>query len=234
MRKNKYKIIIGVIICLILVVPFFIGNNVARDVEQKVGIDTTYTEPQTVIPPTVKEEIKLEVPEEKVVFVEQAREENIEKNEAEKEGEGEPVITSEPEEPLNDNEILLTCTLSVSCKAVLDNMETLKEGKKGIIPPDGVIFEEKTVEFFEEESVFDVIHREMKNNNIHFEFVNTPMYNSAYIEGIGNLYECDCGDYSGWMYSVNGIKPTYGCSEYKVKTGDRIEFYYSCNFMNER
>ena len=28
----------------------------------------------------------------------------------------------------------------------------------------------------------------MKNSKIHMEFENTPMYNSAYIEGIGNLY----------------------------------------------
>lgn len=35
----------------------------------------------------------------------------------------------------------------------------------------------------------------------------TPAYNSAYIEGIGNLYEFDCGNLSGWMYSVNGVWP---------------------------
>lgn len=33
------------------------------------------------------------------------------------------------------------------------------------------------------------------------------MYNSAYIEGINNLYEFDCGELSGWMYKVNGLVP---------------------------
>ena len=33
------------------------------------------------------------------------------------------------------------------------------------------------------------------------------MYNSYYVEGIGNLYEFDCGSESGWMYKVNGWFP---------------------------
>jgi len=67
----------------------------------------------------------------------------------------------------------------------------------------------------------------MTKNNIHFEFVKTPAYNSVYIEGIGNLYEFDLGDTSGWLYSVNGIEPRYGCSDYILKNGDRVEFWYS-------
>lgn len=44
------------------------------------------------------------------------------------------------------------------------------------------------------------------------------MYNSAYIEGINNLYEFDCGSLSGWMYKVNEWFPNYGCSRYVLKT----------------
>ena len=50
------------------------------------------------------------------------------------------------------------------------------------------------------------------------EFENTPMYNSAYIEGIHNLYELDCGERSGWMYKVNDWFPNYGCA---AATGSR-------------
>ena len=50
------------------------------------------------------------------------------------------------------------------------------------MPSDGVIFKEQTVEFYDGESVFDLLQREMKNSKIHMEFENTPMYNSAYIE----------------------------------------------------
>ena len=64
---------------------------------------------------------------------------------------------------------------------------------------------------------------------IHMEFEDTPMYNSAYIEGINNLYEFDCGELSGWMYKVNGWFPNYGCSRYQLKEGDVIEWVYTCD-----
>ena len=67
--------------------------------------------------------------------------------------------------------------------------------------------------------MFNVLQREMRKAGIHMEFEDTPMYNSAYIEGINNLYEFDCGELSGWMYKVNGWFPNYGCSRYQLKGG---------------
>ena len=49
------------------------------------------------------------------------------------------------------------------------------------------------------------------------------------IEGIGNLYEFDCGELSGWMYTVNGQAPNYGCSQYQLEDGDVVEWIYSCD-----
>ena len=105
--------------------------------------------------------------------------------------EAEPAPANQTEEPY--------CTLSVRCDTILSNMSSLKEEKKDIVPQNGVIYEEKRVKFNEGETVFNVLQREMKLSKIHMEFVNAPMYGSAYIEGIGNLYEFDCGDLSGWM-----------------------------------
>lgn len=59
----------------------------------------------------------------------------------------------------------------------------------------------------------------MKNNRIQMESEFTAMYNSAYVQGINNLYEKDCGQWSGWMYEVNGWYPNYGCSRYQVQDG---------------
>ena len=69
----------------------------------------------------------------------------------------------------------------------------------------------------------------MKKSKIHMEFENVPLYNSAYIEGIANIYEFDCGELSGWMYKVNDWFPNYGCSRYGLKDGDRVEWVYTCN-----
>ena len=135
----------------------------------------------------------------------------------------------EPEDMVVDEETRLTCTLSIRCDTILDNMDLFNKDKLGVLPEDGVIYAERTVTFYEGESVFDVLLRETKKNRIHMEFERTPIYNSNYIEGINNLYEKDCGEGSGWMYRVNGWFPNYGCSRYPLKDGDRIEWLYTCD-----
>jgi len=119
----------------------------------------------------------------------------------------------------------MMCTLLVECKTAIGRFDE----KQDILPPDGIIYEETQVPFNEGDTVFDVLKREMRNNKIHLEYSMTPVYDNAYIEGIGNLYEFDCGELSGWMFRVNGEFPGVGCSDVKVRNGDRIEFVYSCD-----
>lgn len=138
-------------------------------------------------------------------------------------GSGSSGGNSQPEEDT------LTCTLSVTCKTVLDNLELLDPAKKNCIGDNGVIYAKKTVSFEEGETVFDVLNREMKKNGIHMAFSFNPVFNSRYIEGINNLYEFDCEEGSGWMYRVNGVFPNYGCSQYQVEDGDTIEWLYTCD-----
>lgn len=141
--------------------------------------------------------------------------------------EGKPEPVEPQEQEITDN--TLKCTFSISCAAVLDNMDKLDKSKREIIPDDGWILEPVTVTFNEGESVFDVLKQVCKDNKIQLEFSFTPIYNSSYIEGINNLYEFDCGSLSGWMYEVNDWFPNYGCSRYEVKNGDVIEWQYTCN-----
>ncbi len=142
--------------------------------------------------------------------------------------EGKPTPV-EPENITVDKSKQYTCTLSIRCDTILNNMDMLKEEKKSMVPANGVILGTTTVTFNEGESVFDVLKRVTRQKRIHIEFENTPIYNSAYIEGINNLYEFDCGDLSGWMYKVNGWFPNYGCSRYHLKQGDVIEWVYTCD-----
>ena len=135
----------------------------------------------------------------------------------------------EPEDVTVDNSKKLTCTLSIRCDTILDNMAKLEEGKGAIVPKDGTILATTTVTFSEGESVFDILKRVTREKRIHMEFRDTPIYNSAYIEGIHNLYEFDCGDLSGWMFKVNDWFPNYGCSRYVVQDGDKIEWVYTCD-----
>ncbi len=141
--------------------------------------------------------------------------------------EGKP-IPMEPQDSII-GDVEYTCTLSVRCDTVLDNIDWLDPEKVELVPEDGVIFARTSVTFYEGESVFNVLQREMKKAKIHMEFSNTPMYNSAYIEGINNLYEFDCGELSGWAYKVNQWFPNYGASRYLLKDGDVIEWLYTCD-----
>ena len=141
--------------------------------------------------------------------------------------EGRPLPVEPQDAEISDKE--LKCTLSVRCDTILSNMAKLDKDKKELVPDDGVIFYKEDVIFYEGESVFNLLLRQMKQNKIHLEFEDTPIYNSAYIEGIGNLYEFDCGELSGWMYKVNGWFPNYGCSRYKLRDGDVVEWVYTCD-----
>lgn len=141
--------------------------------------------------------------------------------------EGKPVPVEPQNATITDKK--MTCTLSVRCDTILKNISWLDPEKVELVPEDGVIFAAQKVTFYEGESVFNLLQREMKKNKIHMEFMNTPIYNSAYIEGIHNLYEFDCGELSGWMYQVNGWFPNYGCSRYQLKEGDVVEWVYTCD-----
>ncbi|MBR4142144.1 MAG: DUF4430 domain-containing protein [Firmicutes bacterium] len=144
-----------------------------------------------------------------------------------------PVPEGKPA-PVEPQDVTVTdvthvCTISISCTTILDHMDWLDPEKVELVPEDGVILAPVTVTFYEGESVFNVLQRTCRQNGIHMEFENTPMYNSAYIEGIHNLYEFDCGELSGWMYSVNGWFPNYGCSRYALQAGDVIRWVYTCD-----
>ncbi|MEG2354334.1 MAG: DUF4430 domain-containing protein, partial [Clostridium sp.] len=117
----------------------------------------------------------------------------------------------------------------IMCNTLLNNMDKLPYGKKGLVPANGVISGENRVEIKEGETVFDVLLRETRRQRIHMDFVESPVYKSAYIRGMNNLYEFDGGDLSGWMYSVNGVFPQKGCSQYKLEGGEKIEWKYTCD-----
>ena len=122
-----------------------------------------------------------------------------------------------------------TCTISISCAVLLEQLDRLPAAKQVLVPEDGWLLPPTEVSFTPGETVFDVLQRETRARSIHMEFSSTPLYNTAYIEGIGNLYEFDCGQLSGWMYNVNGWFPNYGCSKYTVQDGDVINWVYTCN-----
>lgn len=123
----------------------------------------------------------------------------------------------------------LTCTLEIRCDNLIPNLDRMTAEKAALVPENGILLETTEVEFSAGQSVFDVFRKLLREEKIHFEYVDASAYDSVYIEGIGNIYEFDCGPQSGWMYSVNGVYPGLGCSAYTLADGDVIVFNYTCD-----
>lgn len=239
---NK-KIWIG-LISVFLVVALVLGIQMMKeknnaDTEDNIARESNSGDENelVVVTPEIEEEAEIEeedaeLPEESEEPVEEAPNEEPKESET-VEKPVEPSKTdkeaSKTEEPKATEDNKLYVTLSVSVKTLLDKKDKMKPEKWDLVPKDGWIFAEQKVEFNEGESAFNVLLREMKKNKIHMEFIMTPLYNSNYIQGIGNLYEFDCGELSGWMYSVNDSSPNFGTSNYTLKDGDVVKLQYTCD-----
>lgn len=118
-----------------------------------------------------------------------------------------------------------TCSFTIDCKNAIASNK-LSETMRDILPNDGIIYKSQNLDFIPDETVFDILLRITRQNGIPMEFSMTPAFGSKYIEGINSLREFDCGETSGWKYSVNGEVPNCGCDKYTVKPDDDIIFYY--------
>ena len=126
-----------------------------------------------------------------------------------------------------------TVTLSIECKTVLENLSVLDPSLKAgnFVPEDGVILPCTRYVLRPGDTVYDILSRAVRYNKIQMEYqgADKNSFSSVYIKGINYLYEFSCGPLSGWMYTVNGIFPQYGCSKYELSDGDRIEWVYTCD-----
>lgn len=214
MKKYINYIIAAIVIAGVFLAAWFAGTPADKATDtsepEKIQSEETgelYTEEN-------KEEPVLTQPDGQIAQEEEAAQKTPAQQEA-------PVTEEEtPPEPEN------AVSLTVDCSDILTDIDSLKKEKHGLVPDSGIMFSATDVEITEGESVFDVLKRALTASGVHLEFNLAPVTNSAYIEGIGNIYEFDCGERSGWKYSVNGEYPRVGCSDYKVKPGDKIVFVY--------
>lgn len=121
-----------------------------------------------------------------------------------------------------------SCTISILCQSVLDDPDALAEEKRPYVPADGVILPPTTVAIVPGETAFSLLRRVCQAGDIALECSWTPLYNSYYVEGIGHLYEFDCGPESGWMFQVDGVFPNYGASACTLEAGQTVVWCYTC------
>lgn len=123
----------------------------------------------------------------------------------------------------------VTCTVTVECKSILDHMDDLKEGHEEFVPDDGYIIKDYTYKAKKGYTVYDALKDACKKSDIKLTAKSTSY--GTYVSGINNLDEFDCGDQSGWMYSVNGQFPNTSCGNLTVKDKDNIIFEYVCEYQ---
>lgn len=117
-----------------------------------------------------------------------------------------------------------TCTLTIECTAVLENMSSLKAGHEKYVPDDGYILSNKKMTVSKGDTVYDVLKEACSENGIRLTASNSTF--GIYVSGINNIDEKDCGKNSGWTYWVNGNMPMVTCGKYTVNNGDEIKFSY--------
>ncbi|PKM71843.1 MAG: hypothetical protein CVU91_11855 [Firmicutes bacterium HGW-Firmicutes-16] len=225
MKPNLKRLIAALAVAIVLAVAFFIQNgsvsNSGPGAAASVSVQDTSAAPSSVN--AVSPEISA------------APSESTDSNAAMKNPSSKPsdtlapVTSAQPEETAPPETASSTCSLTISCKTILDNIDKLTKGKETLAPTDGWLLNLTDVKYTEGETVLDVLKRELKARDMHLEFSVSPLYNTVYIEGICNLYELDCGELSGWMFTVNGVFPNVGCGEYKLSDRDNIAFVYTCD-----
>lgn len=110
-------------------------------------------------------------------------------------------------------------TLTIRCDTVA--------GQANHIPEDGVLLPETVFDIREGDSVYTILTEAAQTYGIQID--NQGSENLVYIAGIGYLYEFDFGQYSGWVYHVNGETPGVGAGEYILSDGDVIRWLYTCD-----
>ena len=232
MRRSIKKLFVLCIIALVLIASFWWGEDASPvTVENEVSPpQMSERESEESKPAEVEENDEKKADEELPAPVEKSEAAAVLSEEKPKTPGKEPELKekNENKEVLNA-EKQFVCSFSVNCNTVLTNIDRLDPEKHSLIPSGGILYEREEVAFSEGDTVFDVLLREMTEAGIHMEFAKTPVYGNVYIEGIGNFYEFDCGELSGWMYRVNGVFPNYGCDGYKLTPGDKVEWVYTCN-----
>lgn len=135
-----------------------------------------------------------------------------------------PAVPTPPAKtPAQENPKTQTVSLSVTCQNAINDGILENPNFQGIVPENGVYYDNSAVEFETGESVLQVLKRCLKAQKIVYQIDS-----SGYVKSIGGLSEFACGAQSGWLYKVNGELPNVSTKYYTLHAGDRVEFVYTC------
>ena len=120
--------------------------------------------------------------------------------------------------------------ITIDVSDILANYDTLEKGLQSeeFVPKSGKVLDGKSYEITDGMTALDLLNKAAEDNNIKVESKKTEY--GTYVSGINHVSEGSCGKSSGWMFKVNGTTPDVGADSYKLKAGDKVEFFYVCDY----
>lgn len=114
----------------------------------------------------------------------------------------------------------------IAVTVTVDHSAALAYELAAELSENGTMLSEYTVSVPEASTAFDALIAAAKEQQIQVDHADGIF--GEYVRGIGGLYEFDCGSESGWLYSVNGVRPSVSAGAYILSQGDVVEFVYTC------
>lgn len=137
----------------------------------------------------------------------------------------------------NTNNVVYLSVDCITLREIIDNNNDddtsndkfIEENVDKFVSADGVILHKQAYTLQDGETAFSILQRVTKSNNIPISF-KSNIYGGVYVEGINHIFEKATTSTSGWVYLVNGKMAGVGCSEYKLKAGDYVEWRYTSEY----
>ena len=124
----------------------------------------------------------------------------------------------------------ITASITIRCDSVLPDA-----AENPAVPANAVILETSELALTPGSTAYDQLLLAAKQNG--FTFINKSAadndYKDAYISTLAGLSEFDYGENSGWLFAVNGQLASVGCGAYELQDGDKVVWYYTCNYVED-
>ena len=124
----------------------------------------------------------------------------------------------------------IKASLVIDVSDILKNYDKLDKGLQSdeFVPQSGKILDETEFEVESGKTVYDLMVKATEEKGIKLDAKKTDY--GMYIDGINSVATGSVGQTSGWMFKVNGKDSEVGADAYKLQAGDKVEFFYVCDY----
>ncbi len=122
-------------------------------------------------------------------------------------------------------------TISINVSKIFDHEADLNQDKKDFVPEDGMILKKVTVVVKKDATALDQLREACDDNDVDIE-VSESQY-GKFVDGLGQIYSGDCGEWSGWMFKVNGKWAELGADATVLNENDEVEWVFVCDYNTD-